>query len=862
MAHRILFSLGLLATLALSSHAEEKKAVLPEKHFAILESYCLDCHDAASEKGGINLEDLSFELSTVQSAETWQKVLNSLNSGDMPPKKKPQLTFDEKSELLSDLSHQLVVARDVLSDSGGVITMRRLNKREYENTVEDLLGVRIEADALPDDANSDGFDTAGSALFFSSDQFEQYLDLAHKALDAAFVFGKQPEPQTLKRESETSLNKFYIKQSNKLKEDYDKAQEWRATKGKKKPSDFGFIDENDVKFHERLYNQQYATYAHYLSLPETKDGVILYRLFNGAVIDKFEFPNKWPAEEYNVTVRAAILPGSKSHEQFLEYGWTGGGGRGGELTLLGCVRVTGTMEKPQEITLPITVPRQGSRTLAFRQRQHNNRDATRAAFVQSINRTGLGPKPALWVDWISATGPHYDQWPRPVVSKVFGKQMWWQVEDEDAYARDIVARFARRAFRTRTPEPEYIDKLHQLYLDAKAGGATFQVAIKEPLAVVMASPGFLYLIEPVTGEPVTGEPDAESKKPHLLDEREFAVRLAYFLWSSPPDNILRSAASKGKLKDPKSLAWHVNRMLDDPRSDQFIAAFAHQWLDMERLDFFQFDYAAYPEFDDSVKEAARNEVYQTIRHILTKDRPLSDLLKADYAVVNDILADYYDIKGVTGSDFQRVSLPADSPRGGLLGMAAIHAMGSDGNHSSLVERGAWVMRKLLHNPPPPAPPNVPQLSRITNQLLTPREKLSAHMEEAQCANCHSKIDPIGYGLQNFDAAGQWRDDLLLEQVVKKKVKKKKTVPVDAAGTLPDGTEFADYHGLRDAVAAHDQAFSRSFTEALIEYALGRKYGFSDEALREKIINRADQKNGQMREHIIALIQSKAFRTKK
>lgn len=861
MAFRPLLLGGLLsAILTLPSPAEEKKAVFPEKHFAVLESYCLDCHDADTEKGGIDLEDLTFNIDTVQTAETWQKVLNAMNSGDMPPKKKKQLTFEEKSTFLADLSHQLVVARDILSDTGGVITMRRLNRREYENTVEDLLGVRIDAKALPDDANSGGFDTTGSALFFSSDQFEQYLALAHDALDAAFIFGKQPKAETLKRESEPSLNKFYTKQASKLKEDYDKAQAWRAAKGKQPASDFGFIDENDVKFHERLYNQQYATYRQYLDRPETQTGVLLYRLFNGAVLDKYEFPSKWPAGDYQVTIRAAVLPGSKPHQQFLEYGWVGGGGRGGELNLLGCVHVTGTMDNPQEITVPVTVPRSGSRLLGFRQRQHNNRDATRAAFVQSINRTGVGPKPALWTDWVSATGPVYDQWPRPVVTKVFPKGMWWQVDDQDAYARDIIQHFAERAFRTRKPTPQYIDKLHQLYLDARARGDLFQVAIKEPLAVIMASPGFLYLIEPVPSTPDS----ADKKQRRMLDDRELAVRLAYFLWSAPPDKALYHAADAGKLQDPAKLAWHINRMLDDPRSDEFIAAFTHQWLGMERLDFFQFDYAAFPEFDDSVKEAARQEVYQTIRYILTEHRPLTDLLKSDYAVVNDLLADYYKIDGVTGDEYQPVTLPADSPRGGLLGMAAIHAMGSDGNHSSLVERGAWVMRKILHDPPPPAPANVPQLSRLDGELLTPREKIKAHQEEAQCANCHSKIDPVGYGLENFDAAGQWREDYLLKAGGKKKARntKEKQVPIDPAGQLPDGAQFTDYFGLRDTIAAHEEAFSRSFAEALIEYALGRKYGFSDEALRERILNRANAKNGEMREAIVALIQSKAFRTKK
>ena len=195
-------------------------------------------------------------------------------------------------------------------------------------------------------------------------------------------------------------------------------------------------------------------------------------------------------------------------------------------------------------------------------------------------------------------------------------------------------------------------------------------------------------------------------------------------------------------------------------------------------------------------------------------------------------------------------------------MAAIHAMGSDGTRSSPVERGAWVLRKLLNDPPPPAPANVPQLSRLQGKLLSPRELQNAHMEQPQCAQCHQNIDPIGFGLENFDAAGRWRETLTLEQVVGKRTKRQKEVPIDATGELPNGTTFTNYQGLRDAIALQSSQFESGFAEALIEYALGRPYGFSDQDLREKLLHRARTHDGQMREFLHGLIQSKPFRTKK
>ncbi|MEM1443737.1 MAG: DUF1588 domain-containing protein, partial [Verrucomicrobiota bacterium] len=318
----------------------------------------------------------------------------------------------------------------------------------------------------------------------------------------------------------------------------------------------------------------------------------------------------------------------------------------------------------------------------------------------------------------------------------------------------------------------------------------------------------------------------------------------------------------GQLREPGVLRRHADRLLDDRRSDEFIAALAHQWLHMERLDFFQHDFRAFPDFDDSVKESARSEVYETIRHVLMKRRPPGDLINPSYLIVNDLLADYYGLPPIEGNHFRKVTIPENSPRGGLLGMAAIHAMGSDGNHSSLVERGVWVTRYLLHDPPPPAPPNVPQLSRVRGQLLSPREELAAHMEQAQCAQCHERIDPVGYGMENFDAAGQWREVLLLQKKKNNRVVEKKEVPVDPSGALPDGTTFADFQGLRQQVAKHEENFTRGYLEALIEYGLGRPYGFSDESLRERLLKRANAKDGSMRELLLAFVESEPFQHKK
>jgi hypothetical protein len=279
---------------------------------------------------------------------------------------------------------------------------------------------------------------------------------------------------------------------------------------------------------------------------------------------------------------------------------------------------------------------------------------------------------------------------------------------------------------------------------------------------------------------------------------------------------------------------------------------------MERLDFFQFDTTLHREFDESTRSAARKEVYHSFAHLLRDSEAgrLGKLLKSDYVFINGLLANYYGIEGVTGNQFQKVSLPAKSPRGGLLGMAAIHAMGSDGIQSSPVERGAWVLRHLLNEPPPPAPPNVPQLSRLADKPLTTREKLLAHQEQPQCASCHRKIDPIGFGLENFDAAGKWRTTEF-----NGKGKGRNVHNIDPSGAFHNGPAFSDYYEMRDLIAARESDFARGFTEHLIGYGLGRPFGFTDKDLAGEIMAAAKEEGFNVSEFVQALVRSKPFQTK-
>jgi hypothetical protein len=285
---------------------------------------------------------------------------------------------------------------------------------------------------------------------------------------------------------------------------------------------------------------------------------------------------------------------------------------------------------------------------------------------------------------------------------------------------------------------------------------------------------------------------------------------------------------------------------------------------LDRLDLFQFSPTLFPKFDDATKAAARQEVLETFSHLLRENGSLADALRTDYVIANALLAGYYGIAGVAGDGFRRVALPAGSPRGGLLGMAAILAMGSNGERSNPVERGAWVLRKILNEPPPPAPANVPEITRLAGKLLTARERLEAHQENPQCANCHRKIDPIGFGLENFDAAGQWRTSDSYQAIgpdgkpVPGEVKSWKIEP---AGSFHKGPAFSDYFQMRDAIAAREEAFARGFAAALVEYALGRPCGFSDETLIDSLVEQARGQRFGMRTFVRSLVNSREFQTR-
>ena len=889
-----------LASQALQAR-EGHLASMPTKHKAVLEGHCYQCHNEKKQKGKVRLDDLPYTIEDIITAERWQKVLNVLNSNEMPPEDEEPLPAAAKVDLLDDLANTMVDARKLLSDQGGAITMRRLNRREYGNTLRDLLGVKINVSELPSDQGTGGFDTGGQNLFMSATQIEQYQSLGREALEEAYaLLAAAGAEQSYRYEPEETNEVFRKKVADKhdalarakkwkaavgeaaakpgnaaivarLRKEFPKEnqfrREWKQIPGAPAPEEFGFntVENNADKANGALqyegkwgvgYQRPYDEYL--LGLPHQETGSWL-TIMGGQNSNLTLFvPWKWNETlpgVYVVRIRLAHADNAPKKRRFIEFGRHPRGSG----VLLGTYEVTGTLDNPQILEIPLTLTTEHktreNRQLFIRERgAFDHYTQTRRVFNEAKAKNGIGPEAAIWIDWMEIERVSDEAKPMPPGLAALGLPL-----EEDGHKperQDLEAaleRFCNLAFRGHEPSQGYIERLANIYTSHTQAGSTHTDAMKETLSIVLASPMFLYLAEPAT-----------DGKPRNLDGLELAARLSYFIWSAPPDGTLLDLARQGQLAAPDVLSNEVTRLLDDPRSKEFVHGFLYQWLGMERFEFFEVNRPMYPRFDDSTRLAAKKEVYETFAHLLRHNAPLSDLLKSDYIITNRVMADFYGIPGVSGDQYHKVKLPKDSPRGGLLGMSAIHFMGGNGEHTSPVERGVWVLKKLLHNPPPPAPANVPQIERLAGKVLTTRERLQAHREDPQCASCHRKIDPIGFGMENFDAVGQWRteDTYQVKDEKGKPVKgKSKTWTIEANAQLHAGPAFKDFFELRDIVASHSDDFAKGFSSALLEYALGRPVGFGDEPVLDAIVSNAKDKGMGTREFIQALVATETFKRK-
>lgn len=405
----------------------------------------------------------------------------------------------------------------------------------------------------------------------------------------------------------------------------------------------------------------------------------------------------------------------------------------------------------------------------------------------------------------------------------------------DHASAEVLGRLASRAFRRPVTEDE-VRRLVGLAAEVRGGGGSYEEGLQVALQAILVSPHFLFKVE----QPNSNAEDGSA----LISQYELATRISYFLWSSMPDDELLRLAHQGQLRDQDRLLEKVARMIQDPRANRFVENFAGQWLQLRNLDAVEPDSRAFPSFSDEIRQLMRRETLTFFAAVMRSNLPVTTLLDADFTYLNAPLAKYYKIDGVTGDQFRRVPL-AGTSRGGLLTHASILTVTSNPTRTSPVKRGKWILENLLNTPPPPAPPNVPELekARLAGTL---RERMEQHRENPACAACHNMMDPLGFALENFDGVGLWRDRDGRE-------------PVDASGKLPDGTEFNGVKELRSllAVGRKDQ-FARCLAEKMLIYAMGRGTEYYDKCAIDEIVSYAQQHEYRFAYLIAGIILSDPF----
>ncbi len=452
------------------------------------------------------------------------------------------------------------------------------------------------------------------------------------------------------------------------------------------------------------------------------------------------------------------------------------------------------------------------------------------------------PQPALYS--ISINGPYDVSGPGDTPSR---RRLFVcspsKPAEEDACAQKILLTLMRRAYRRPVTAAD-LKMPMKFFTDAKKEGG-FDNGIEMALRAVLMSPEFLFRVEQ---DPANIAP----KTAYRISDVELASRLSFFLWSSIPDDALLDAAISGKLKNPAVLEQHTRRMLADPRSNVLVSNFAEQWLHLRNLASTTPDMRVFPDFDDNLRQSFLKETELFFESILREDRNVLDLLSANYTFVNERLAKHYGIPNIYGSRFRRVNFDESSHRGGLLGQGSILTVTSYATRTSPVIRGKWILDNILGVPPPPPPASVPALKEREGigKNLTMRQRMAQHRDSPACSGCHQLMDPVGFSLENYDAVGRWRTH------------DESSIPIDSAGSLPDGSKFAGVTGLQQALLRHPESFISTFAEKLLTYGLGRGVGFYDAPAIRKIVRESEANNFRFSSVIVGIVNSTPFQMRK
>ena len=758
------------------AHAQESA-----KTQGLLKQHCYQCHGADEAEGGVRLDQFATD-----DFDLFERIYEQLSSEQMPPGDEAQPTGKERKQLAD---HFLSLAQE--SSVPETAALRRLNKREYSNTVRDLLGLE---EGIFDPAKFiyedevEGFDTEAAALVTSNELLLEYLKAADFSLQQALfsLDPKQPSPEiinvgTRKMTGATGRfetrsrdayifrigrNKIYDRSANRL---IDRPGRYRIT------VTASAIDKNRYPI----------TIAPGDKAPILAIGVMSGDRLAVSEVDQYEesFTLQYNKEQ-TFQIERQIDKGFHPYLTFVN--------------------------GPRN---PMVVIRAGLRRKA----------------ITKEDVAGRYVGPGIRVTQFKIEGPFYDSWPPKSVRTTLDSD---SIPDfDDAKARlFLLGRFAKRAFRRKVSREEM--DLWVEYLESRrVASGTWEDAIIETMTAMMASPDFLYLR------------DDEGE----LDAWQLANRLSYLCWSTMPDDELFSLAASGELTDPEVLRQQVKRLLGDERSRRFSDSFASQWLALETLGTMPPDKKLFPQYNSALESAMRSETLQFFRYVFQENRSIEDFIDSDYTFLNNKLAELYGVPFKAGDKADKgkivlAKLPRNSGRGGILGHASILALTSNGVETSPVERGVWVLEHFMGTPPPPPPEEVPALVPDQNGAQTVRQLLEKHRSDTACMTCHRRIDPLGFALESYDPIGRFR------------TKYSKRQKVSTEGRF-NGQPFDDVGGLKQILARDVRPFARNLIVRIAEYAKGRKLVAADYPTVEAILASTEKNNFRLQDMIYQIATS-------
>ncbi len=856
-------------------------AVPTESHAApplqFLETHCYHCHDADTKEGGLDLKALRLEPNTADSFALWVKIHDRISSGEMPPKSQmrpPAMDVQAAVKLLRD---ELIAAERKANVADGRTRLRRLTRVEYENTIRDLFdlpGILLQAD-LPPDGSLHGFDKNSESLDLSHVTLAKYLEAADRVLD--MTIATRPRAPTPIKQRISLANPHGFVAHVLLHGDGVLLKDKKPDPAFPPASEHMHIDQGA---HERM------------GAFRTQSSVGLFRHEDESFHPYFnEFIAIYPGR-YRLTTslwsfqwdKGKVLASRGTESARLSIVQLVGDGRGGghPSTMLGYYDAPSLTEQVHKVETWLN-PRE---TIGY------NAASLVSGHTRGKQRAMGFTGPAIACDYLDVEGPLHNTWPPLGHQRLFGdlpikefiakdrtgirppirvpdrQQLFmgknkpdpipgiWTVESEEPLedADRLLAAFLPRAFR-RPVTPAIREQYVAQVGERLKAGDCFEVAMRWAYRAALCSPDFLYHIEP------TGE----------LDDYALASRLSYFLCNSMPDDELMALAKAGELRQSDVLRREVERLLLDKKSDRFINDFLGQWLRLRQIAANDPDRKLYPEFRVYLQDSMLAESRAYFRELIDRNLGAEYLVKSDFAMLNGTLASHYNIPGVSGSDIRRVPLPAGSPRGAFLTQAAVLKVTANGTTTSPVPRGAFVLDRLLGQPPAPPPPNIPAVEPDVRGATTIRELLEKHRSNKACASCHAKIDPPGFALEEFDVIGgqrsRYRSLDIGDPAPRGNIDPfinlafKLGPAVDPSSVLPDGRKFAGIVEYQNLLAANSDVLLTNLARQFAVYSTGRGTSFADRDAIASIVAAVSKRDRGIRTLVHEMVQSKLFQTR-